>query len=48
MTQTGQVIHSVGDKVILHVEKVGNLSKEVLEHARKKGVEIVDNISGLI
>ncbi|MFS4469968.1 polymorphic toxin-type HINT domain-containing protein [Chryseobacterium sp. T20] len=48
MTQTGQVINSAGDKVILHVEKVGNLSKEVLEHARKKGVEIVDNISGLI
>ncbi|WP_454045902.1 polymorphic toxin-type HINT domain-containing protein [Chryseobacterium sp. Marseille-Q8038] len=48
MTQTGQVINSAGDKVILHVEKVGNLSKEVLEHARKKGVEIVDNLSGLI
>jgi hypothetical protein len=48
MTQTGQVINSAGGKVILHVEKVGNLSKEVIEHARKKGVEIVDNISGLI
>ncbi|MCT2409411.1 polymorphic toxin-type HINT domain-containing protein [Chryseobacterium antibioticum] len=47
MTKTGEVIHSAGDKVILHVEKVGNLSKDVLDHATKKGVEIVDNISGL-
>ena len=47
MTQTGDVIKSAGDKVILHVEKVGKLSQDVLNHATNRGVEILDDISSL-
>lgn len=48
MKETGDKINSIGDKVILHVEKVGVLSKEVREYAAKEGVEIVDDIFGIL
>jgi hypothetical protein len=36
------------DKVILHVERKGELSEEVLKYASNKGVEIIDDISTII
>ncbi|MEJ5048698.1 polymorphic toxin-type HINT domain-containing protein [Chryseobacterium culicis] len=45
--ETGKKIPSASS-VILHVENKGNLSKEILDHAAKKGVTIVDDMSQFI
>jgi Pretoxin HINT domain/Domain of unknown function (DUF4280) len=38
-------VKKVTEDIYLHVDEIGNLSQEVLDHAAKKGVKIIDDIS---
>jgi hypothetical protein len=38
-------VEKVTEKIYLHVDEIGQVSKEVLEHAAEKGVTIIDDIS---
>ena len=42
--ETGE---ELGERVILQVENMKGVSQEVLDHATKKGVEIIDDITTL-